>query len=128
MKRWIHASIDESYTSFIDEKLPESVEAFMSASDDQIDYKLVKNAVDAFFDEYNKFPSGMSMDSLDIKYDEDKGRFYRKYRPFADKCKELSKGINPSGYGRNDYSMIKMRDQLRAVDYNFPYGWKYNVR
>lgn len=124
MKRWIHAS--EDYTDMISEELPESVQEFISTPDDSIDYTLVTNAVNDFFEEYKRFPSGMSMDSLNIKYDEDKRRFYRKYRDFADKCKLMYKNIKrPSGYGKNDYVKIKMIDRLKSVDYNFPYGWKY---
>ena len=126
MKRWIHASIDEGYTTLINNEVPQEIEDFLDIIEP--DYTTTKNAVDAFFKEYKLLPSSMSMDSLDIKYDEDKGRFYRKYRGFADKCKEVAKSINPSGYGRNDYKNLKIRDLCRSVDYNFPYGWKYMVR
>lgn len=130
MKRWIHAAIDEDYTSFIDENdVPEAVQIFFNTPDEEFDTnagRIVKDAVDAYIEEYKKFPSSRTMESLDIKYDQDKGRFYRKYRPFVDKCKELVKTINPSGYGRYDAILLKMRDRLNAVDYNFPYGWKHH--
>ena len=127
MKRWIHASIDEGYTTFISENdLPEAVAQFIDADIAEIDNVLVKDAVDAFFAEYDKFPSSRTMESLDMKYDKDKGRFYRKYRPFVDKCRELAESINPSGYGMTDIIDFRIRDMLRAVDYNFPYGWKHN--
>lgn len=124
----IHASIDEGYTSFIDENdIPEAVQIFLDTPDEKFDAdagRMVKNAVDAYIEEYKKFPSSRTMESLDIKYDQDKGRFYRKYRPFVDKCCELIDKVNPSGYGMYDSILLKMRDRLRAVDYNFPYGWK----
>ena len=40
------------------------------------------------------------------------------------KCKSLINSINPTGYGVNDYYIIKIRDLCRVVDNNFPYGWK----
>ena len=100
---------------------------YLDTPDEEFDAdagRIVKDAVDAYIEEYKKFPSSRTMESLDIKYDQDKGRFYRKYRPFVDKCKSLVKTINPSGYGRYDAILLKMRDRLNGVDYNFPYGWK----
>lgn len=129
MKRWIHSSIDEGYTNMIDEDLPEVVLDFLDLQTiDSTDYDIVKGACEAFWNEYRMFPSSNSMDSLDIKFDKDKGRFYRKYRPFVDRCKEIIKSINPSGYGRTDYAMLKIRDGLNKVEYNFPYGWKQMTR
>lgn len=126
MKRVIRSASYE-YTDFIDTDIPEAIDAFMSTSDAALNYDIVKDACEAFWDDYKKFPNPNSVDSLDIIYDEDKGRFYTKYRPFADRCKELAKTINPSGYGRGDYAALKIRDGLRNVEYNFPYGWKQNV-
>ena len=129
MKRWIHAATtDWDYTNFVDNEVAPAVEVFMELPDDEVDYNAVKDAVDEFREEYQQFPPNNSIDSLDIKYDKDKGRFYNKYRPFADKCKELFEKTNPSGYGRGDFALLKMRDLLKAVDYNFPYGWKSQAR
>lgn len=130
MKKLIRASVDEGYTSFISEDAPAAVEVFMNTFDEELDYDTVKNACEAFWDEYKKFPDPNSMESLNIDYDEDKGRFYKKYIEFARRCKDLAKSklFNPSGYGKTDYFVLKMRDGLRNVDYNFPYGWKYMVR
>ena len=130
MKRWIHASIDEGYTNFISEEIPGAVEVFMNTFDEELNYDVVKDACEAFWDDYKKFPNPNSMESLNIDYDEDKGRFYKKYIEFARRCKELTESrlFNPSGYGKKDYFVLKMRDGLRSVDYNFPYGWKRMVR
>lgn len=130
MKRYIHASIDEGYTNFISEGLPEAVEVFMNTLDEELTYNAVRDACKAFWDDYRKFPNPNSIESLNIDYDEDKGRFYKKYIEFARRCKELanSGSFNPSGYGRNDYVVLKMRDGFRNIDYNFPYGWKHMVR
>lgn len=83
----------------------------------------VQDAVSEFFDDYRKIPS-KGMESLDTKYDCDKDRFYQKYRPFVDKCKKIVNELNPTGYGKTDYFDIKVKELLKKVDYNFPYGWK----
>lgn len=125
MKRYIKSG-PYDFTSFIDpEYVPEPIQTFMNTDPEDLDYSLVEAAVSALFDELNKFPSPNSMDSLDIIYDLDKRRFYQKYYDFANKCNELSRQISPSGYGLNDYHDLSVRDLLRKVDYNFPYGWKY---
>ena len=90
MKRMIRASWE--YSSFISEDIPGSVEMFLDA--DSIDYHLVKDAVDAFKEDMKKFPAWNGMEILSAEYDEDKHRFYNKYKPFADKCKELAKTIS----------------------------------
>jgi len=135
MKRVIRSnnfltSNDDSYTDFISEDLPAAVNVFMNTFDDELDYATVKDACEAFWNEYKQFPNSNSMDSLDIKYDDDKGRFYRKYVEFARRCRNLAKSrrFNPSGYGKKDYSVLKMRDRMHKVDYFFPYGWKQMVR
>lgn len=115
-------SLAFEYTDFISEEIPEAVQVFLDSDDSS--YPEVKAACDAFWEDYKKFPSLHSMDILDIKYDKDKARFYKKYRLFADACRKLDKTISPSGYGRLDYVQFKIKDLLRAVDYNFPYGWK----
>ena len=122
MKRWIHTSTDEGYTNFISEEIPESVQLFLDS--DHPSYSVVKEACNDFWSDYEKFPSSNTMESLNMEYDKDKVRFYKKYRPFVDACKNIMKTINPSGYGREDYMNLKIKDMLRSVDYNFPYGWK----
>lgn len=131
MKRYIKSSQYDDYdpwapTTMIDDQLPEAVQIFMDSDD--VDYKMLKAAADAFWADYDKFPNGNSIDSLDSKYDDDKGRFYKKYRPFVDKCKSLMSVGNVSGYGRDDYFKIKFADICKGIDYRFPYGWKYNAR
>lgn len=112
---------DEYYTKLISKDLGPAVQEFMNSS--EVNGQQIRNAVVEFFDEYNKIPS-KGMDSLDIKYDCDKDRFYQKYRPFVDKCKEVSNKLRPTGYGKTDYFDIKAKELLKKVDYNFPYGWK----
>ena len=112
MKRYIKASVDDAITTFL------------NTPADDITYPVVKAAVDQFFAEYSMFPDGRTLESLDPKYDKNKGQFYVKYRPFVDKCKELCSTVQATGYGRYDYIYIQIKDLLRKVDYNFPYGWK----
>ena len=121
MKRIIISSYIE-YTDFISESVPSSVQVFLDAEDP--DYSTTKRAYDSYMRERKMFPSDRSVDSLDIIYDQDHKRFYNKYRPFADKCKELYNNSHPSGYGRNDYESIRRDELLRAIDFNFPYGWR----
>ena len=112
---------DEYYTKLISKDLGPAVQEFMNSS--EVNGQQIRDAVIEFFDEYNKIPS-KGMDSLDIKYDCDKDRFYQKYKPFVDKCKEVSNKLRPTGYGKTDYFDIKAKELLKKVDYNFPYGWK----
>lgn len=92
-------------------------------------YKTLKEAYDLCIEDYEKFPNGNTIESLDMKYDDDKGRFYTKYKRFVEKCKEIDQDLSISGYGgAGDIIKIKIRDICRGLDYNFPYGWKHNVR
>lgn len=125
MKRYVRCSEEEYYTNFIDENIPESVKAFLESGDSEITYDVVKDAVTDFKLDYDKFPGRNTMAGLSSEYDRDKKRFYNKYLNFAKKCKIVEKMIRPTGYGRNDYRDIRIRDLLRYVDHNFPYGWKY---
>lgn len=122
MKRYIRTS-DWEYTSFISDELPKAVEIYLET--DNADYRTTKAAVDAFFNELDRFPSSHSIDSLSVEYDEDKRRFYKKYHQFASNCRSRMKTISPSGYGRGDYEQVRIKDLLCKVDYNFPYGWKH---
>lgn len=119
-------------TDFIDPEVPGIVLKFINTEKfEDIDdlYKTLKEAYDLCIEDYQKFPSGNTMESLDMKYDDDKGRFYTKYVKFAQKCREMEKDLSISGYGgASDIIKIKIRDICRGVDYNFPYGWKHNVR
>lgn len=113
---------DEYYTKLISTDLGPAVQKFMNSSD--VTRQQINDAVLEFFNEYNKIPHGDTWDSLNIKYDYDKDRFYQKYKPFVDKCKEVSNKLRPTGYGKTDYFDIKAKELLKKVDYNFPYGWK----
>lgn len=56
---------------------------------------------------------------------EAKTEFYNTYIDFARKCEELGQLGGVSGYGGiKDYEKLRIKDYCRAVDYNFPYGWK----
>jgi len=123
MKKWIHASSYE-YTNMIDEAVPSEVYDLITTNCSDIAYSQMKSVFDLFGQDYKKFPSPNSMDSLNIEYDEDKGRFYRKWRPLVDKCKQIIDEIRPSGYGRNDYEKVKILELAKKIEYNFPYGWK----
>jgi len=131
MKRYIRSTYTDDHdpwaqTAFIDEEVPEAITAFIDTDIQDLDYTLVKEACNEFWRDYEKFPDGNSMESLDIKYDDDKRRFYKKYLDFAKQCRAYAKDLGRvSGYGRSDFEKLKMRDLLGAVDYHFPYGWKY---
>jgi len=119
-------------TNFIDPEIPGIVLKFVNTEKfENIAelYKTLKEAYDLSIKDYKKFPNRNTMESLDTKYDGDKGRFYTKYNRFAEKCKEIDQGLSISGYGgASDLIKIKIREICRGVDYNFPYGWKHNVR
>ena len=115
------------YTNFIDEELSNEVQLFLNKeefTDYYEQFNILKNAYDVYLEDYKKFPDMNSTDSLDIIYDEDHKRFYRKYIKFATKCKEMSESFNTSGYGRDDLIKIRIQDLCKNIDYNFPYGWK----
>lgn len=119
-------------TDFIDSEVPNEVLKFINTEKfEDIDdmYKTLKAAYDIYVEDYQKFPNGNTMESLDMKYDDDKGRFYTKYVKFAQKCKDITEDLSISGYGgASDIIKIKICEICRGVDYNFPYGWKHNVR
>ncbi len=107
--------------------LPVEVENFMNI-DSTIKYsdqfKITKAAVDTFFSELksiiNKEDDWNYIDSI---YKEKKD-FYQKYIDFARKCKSMSSISGITGYGKSDSMRIKIMELCKAVDYNFPYGWK----
>jgi hypothetical protein len=69
-------------TDFIDPEVPSIVLKFINTEKfEDIDdlYKTLKEAYDLCIEDYQKFPNGNTMESLDMKYDDDKGRFYTKY-------------------------------------------------
>ena len=127
MKRYIKTSVDynedDYYQHNVTMDLDSAVESVLSKDPKDIDYRTLKSAVDAFFEDLRKIPSGR--DELNIEYDRDKGRIYKKYRTFADKCKEISKILHPTGYGKYDFIDIKKQELCKSVDWKFPYGWKY---
>lgn len=101
------------------ESLKEDFE-FLDSDPKDVDYKVFKDAVETFIGDYKNV---QAEDDPDTMYDSQRA-FYKKYRPFVNKCKSLINSINPTGYGVNDYYIIKIRDLCRVVDNNFPYGWK----
>ena len=73
-------------TNFIDPEVPSIVLKFINTEKfEDIDdlYKTLKEAYDLCIEDYKKFPNGNTMESLDRKYNDDKGRFYTKYVKFA---------------------------------------------
>ena len=128
MKRYIRSSDVSDYNEVnfyqqnVDMDLDSAVETVLSSNPEDVDYSTLKSAVDAFFADLQKIPSGRT--ELNIEYDRDKGRIYKKYRTFADKCKEISKTLHPTGYGRNDFIVVKKQELCKSVDWKFPYGWK----
>lgn len=85
-----------------------------------ISYKDFYDLVDTFFQEYKSVEAEHNPDTM---Y-EIQRNFYKKYRPFVDKCKNIMNSINVTGYGRNDYYLLKIWDLCKVVDNNFPYGWR----
>lgn len=56
------------------------------------------------------------------------GKFYAKYRPVADKCKEILKSLSITGYGgASDIIKIQLENICKAIEYNFPYGWDWRA-
>lgn len=122
------------YTQLIDEEGKTIIDTFLNKTifekfpEDLINNKdLITNLYSIYVSDYKKFPNPNTIDSLDQKYSMDHGRFYEKWRPVIDKCKEIVKKANVSGYGRWDFFTIKIRDIVKAMEYNFPYGWKNEV-
>lgn len=109
---------------FIEKDLSSNVIKFLN-NDEELSYKLMLDAYQDYAMEYAKFPPMNHIDSLDDALNDDKRLFYSKYRPFADKCKEILNELRISGYGRGDFSLVKVRELCKDVDMNFPYGWKY---
>lgn len=126
MKRYIRSSYGDPWeeTTFIDRDIPAEIEHFMTLEDDDVDYTEAKKACDVFWSDYEKFPQYAD----GMQYSGDKKRFYNKYYNFMLKCKRIAQSPrlkNISGYGKDDYSKLKTRDLLKAVEYNFPVGWRY---
>lgn len=117
------------YTDFIDKDVSPEVVEFVEYEDDgdlKTLYTLLKRAYDEFISEYNEFPSPYDRSSIDVKYDEDKGRFYTKYLPFVNKCKEYVHLGDVSGYGGgSDVIKIKIGNMCNSVVGMYPHGWKY---
>lgn len=123
----IHATYDkygQYYTDLVELESP-AVDAVVNSDIDNVDLKTLSDAVDEFCKDYDKIPN--NMEGLDIKYDMDKGRIYKKYRPLFDFCKELKKKLHPTGYGKLDFLDVKKLDLCKIMDYNFPHGWKSNA-
>ncbi len=107
--------------------LPTEVSDFMNM-DSNIDfsdqYRITKAAGDMFFKELQNIKSKENdWDYLDDIYDM-KRNFYKKYIDFAKKCEEMSSIKGITGYGKFDPIRIKIMELCKAVDYNFPYGWR----
>lgn len=119
-------------TNFIDPVTPKIILKFIGTeSFEDIDelYRTLKEGYSLYINDYDEFPNSNTMESLDMKYDDDKGRFYTKYIKFVEKCKEIDNNLSISGYGgARDIIKIKIHDMCHSIDYSFPYGWKHNVR
>ena len=140
MKRQVRCSSEDYYTHFVDEAPSEAVSVFMKTSFTgnpfENGYKtLITDAVDAYWKDYDAIEEydnprqtrrpAMGDGRHGKNTSEDKRRFYKKYKDFAKRCKEVSKAIRATGYGRYDYFNIRLWDALRNVEHHFPYGWKY---
>lgn len=102
-------------------KLPSAIKEFMETPENTLTYNVAHNAADAYF---NMYKYVQRLDDLDYE-SVFEGLFYVIYRPFVDKCKEIVDNSGSiSGYGIDDYERLKIIDFCRAVDYNFPYGWR----
>lgn len=113
----------EEYTRLISEKAGPALQKLLNTDEPDMTYDDLRNAVEEFRIDLEKFPKN----DLDIKYDCDKDRFYKKYRAFADICKRKKKELNPTGYGKMDFVDVKKKELCNLVDNRFPYGWKvYN--
>ena len=105
-----------------------AVESFLNM-DDSIEpseqYQITKAAYGECIDDYKSIMSKEnSWEYIDDIYDLKK-EFIDKYYDFAKKCGEMSTLGGVSGYGGvNDSIKLKIKDLCRAIDYNFPYGWK----
>ena len=94
-KRYIRSSYEgDEYTSLINLSTNPDVDFVINSDVEDIDVDTLKSAIDCFFEDLHLLPSNNTMDSLDYKYDKDKGRIYLKYRPFVDKCVELLEYYN----------------------------------
>lgn len=102
-----------------------AVEAFMNMDEDSPEaYEITKAACNEFTNDYKDILSKEDdWDYIDSIY-QMKRDFVKKYKDFALKCKDIGKLGGVSGYGLNDAIKLKVKDLCRAVDYNFPYGWK----
>lgn len=104
-------------------KIPAEIEQFMIKYPD-VDYKTIKVAADKFFADLEDIKHKENdWEYIDTIYDE-KRAFYLRYIDFARKCHEKTSMAGITGYGRNDVVKLKIMDLCRAIDYNFPYGWK----
>lgn len=120
------------FTNLIDTNDIDVIDEFLNSEIDTayhlLDYKkLINELYDQYVSDYKKFPKSNTMDSLDQKYSRDHGRFYEKWKPVIDKCKEIIKSSSVSGYGKFDAFVLKLIDKLKSMEYNFPYGWKTEV-
>ena len=98
------------------------IDAFINTPIEELDATFIKTVVNEYFAEYDKLPRGM--EATNPEFDNVKGQFYNKYYDFVKKCKEIVKSLTISGYGRNDFSKLRIKDMCDKVDYTFPYGWK----
>ena len=128
--RSLDEDVNDFYTNFIDTNDNiEIIDEFLNKVDvdanSLLDYKnIITDLYNAYVEDYKKFPNSRHMDSLDAKYNRDHGRFYKKWRPVIDKCKDILKKSSVTGYGKYDYFVLKLIDMLKGMEYNFPYGWK----
>ena len=120
------------YTNLISEEIPLAVDKFVEMDDflnvvkeSPIEaFRIMKDAYDAYTEDYKMLPDDNNWKSDNLEHDYDKARFYKKYRPFVDRCNDLEKQIHISGYGRFDYLKVKVKDMIKDVLWYFPFGYK----
>ena len=59
------------------------VQSVISTDPDKLDVVTIREAITQYKEDYAKLPKGM--EAMDVKYNEIKGKFYKKYYDFAKK-------------------------------------------
>ena len=120
-------SLEKLCESNLQSNLPTEIEIFMnmdSDTDTADQYRIAKAAGDIFFKELKDIiHKEDDWDYIDNIYT-DKRNFYKKYLEFAKKCRDMSNIAGITGYGKLDPIKLKVVELCKAVNYNFPYGWK----
>lgn len=98
------------------------------STDPKLDLKSAYDALELAFKRcYDEYKDILSKEN-DWQYIDDirqmQRDFYNRWIDFAKRCRELSNIKSITGYGLDDALKIKFMEKCRALDYNFPYGWK----